>query len=70
MTKILKDDFNCFSSNGCIIIIGPEGGLDSKEIEFLKLNKFNNVQLGEYILRTETAALVALSGAQSVLKKL
>ncbi len=41
------------------IIIGPEGGLDSEEIEKLKLkSNVSVVTLGKRILRTETVALV------------
>ncbi|MGE5329503.1 MAG: 16S rRNA (uracil(1498)-N(3))-methyltransferase [Deltaproteobacteria bacterium] len=39
------------------VLIGPEGGLDEKELEILK--EFNIVSLGNRILRTETAGLVA-----------
>ena len=44
------------------IIIGPEGGIDTKEVEMI--NKNNNVRtvtLGKRILRTETVALSVLS---------
>jgi len=39
------------------ILVGPEGGLAEKELEILK--EFNVVSLGNRILRTETAGLVA-----------
>lgn len=41
------------------IIIGPEGGIDKKEIEFLEKNNCKVVTLGPRILRTETAPIVA-----------
>ncbi len=44
------------------IIIGPEGGIDPKEIQ--KISEFKNVKtitLGKRILRTETAGLVLAS---------
>ena len=44
------------------IVIGPEGGFSSKEIEML--SKFQNVQVvtvGPRILRTETAGLAAIA---------
>ena len=44
------------------VIIGPEGGIDTKEVEMI--NKNNNVRtvtLGKRILRTETVALSVLS---------
>lgn len=39
------------------LVIGPEGGLDSEEIELLKENGAEVVTLGKRILRTETVAL-------------
>lgn len=43
------------------IIIGPEGGFSEKEIEIAKLRDIKILSLGSRILRTETAAIVALS---------
>ena len=43
------------------ILIGSEGGFDSKEIETLLKQGFQTVSLGKRILRTETAAIYALS---------
>lgn len=40
------------------IIVGPEGGLEEKEIELLKENSVVSVSLGPRILRTETAGFV------------
>lgn len=40
------------------ILIGPEGGIDLKEIDVLKENNAKIVTLGKRILRTETVALV------------
>ena len=40
------------------ILIGPEGGIDFKEIDILKENNAKIVTLGKRILRTETVALV------------
>lgn len=44
-----------------IIVFGPEGGLDSAEINQLLENGFQTCGLGPRILRTETAPLYALS---------
>ncbi len=45
-----------------LILIGPEGGIDATEIEFLEHNsKVQTVTLGKRILRAETASLNALS---------
>lgn len=43
------------------IIIGPEGGLENKEIEEWTKQGAKTVTLGKRILRTETVALQCLS---------
>ncbi|MBX5484566.1 MAG: 16S rRNA (uracil(1498)-N(3))-methyltransferase [Myxococcaceae bacterium] len=43
------------------LVVGPEGGLSREEIQRLILLGGVPVTLGDYILRTETAALAALS---------
>ena len=43
------------------IVIGPEGGLEEKDVELLKQNGAKIVTLGNIILRTETFALNVLS---------
>src|SRR3989338_1298244 len=43
------------------IIVGPEGGLSSEEIEIANSYGFISAGLGQRILRTETVALSALS---------
>ena len=43
------------------VVIGPEGGIASKEVEELTLTGAKTVTLGKKILRTETASLVILS---------
>lgn len=43
------------------VLIGPEGGFSKEEISALNDVGFKNVSLGKRILRTETAALTALS---------
>ena len=57
-------DHSTLSSLG--ILIGPEGGIDSKEIEFLHSLGFIPVTLGKRILRTETAGLVAAASFLSL----
>ena len=42
-----------------IIIIGPEGGFSKNEIKLAETFNWNIISLGDRILRTETAALVA-----------
>lgn len=48
------------------ILIGPEGGIDQKEIHILKSAGFVPITLGKRILRTETAGLAALSSFMSL----
>ena len=43
------------------IIIGPEGGFEESEVNYLHSIGFKNVSLGNRILRTETAAIYAIS---------
>ena len=43
------------------VVIGPEGGLEEKDVEYLKQNGASVVTLGNRILRTETVALNLLS---------
>ena len=43
------------------IVIGPEGGLEEKDVELLNQNGAKIVTLGNRILRTETVALNVLS---------
>ena len=47
------------------ILIGPEGGLSDKEIALAEQKNFIPINLGPRILRTETAALTAISILQA-----
>ena len=49
-----------------VLLVGPEGGLSDSERELAKRVGFRGLRLGPRILRTETAALVALSLLQSI----
>lgn len=46
------------------LLIGPEGGLTETEIEHANKMQFKGLRLGKRILRTETAALAALTALQ------
>jgi 16S rRNA (uracil1498-N3)-methyltransferase len=46
------------------VVIGPEGGLSPTELDLLASQGYRGVRLGPRILRTETAALVALTALQ------
>lgn len=56
--KVLREYEKC---DTIIIVIGPEGGFSKKEEEVLISNGYIPVSLGDRVLRTETASLVALS---------
>lgn len=43
----------------CAVFVGPEGGLSTTENEKLEMAGFLGVHLGQTVLRTETAAVVA-----------
>lgn len=47
------------------LLIGPEGGFSEREFDDAVLAGFTGVSLGPRILRTETAALVAIALAQN-----
>lgn len=44
-----------------LYIIGPEGGFDESEVDFLKNKKAYEISLGNRILRAETAAIAVAS---------
>ncbi len=49
------------------IVIGPEGGLSSREVALLQNAGFNSVFLGNNILRTETAAIYVTAAINVIL---
>jgi 16S rRNA (uracil1498-N3)-methyltransferase len=51
-------------ARGILLIIGPEGGFSSEEADQAQQVGFRSVHLGRRILRSETAALAALSVVQ------
>ena len=53
-------------SNDVIILIGPEGGLAENEINRAEQCAFKPIKMGPRILRTETAAISALSVLQAI----
>ncbi len=58
-----KSSRNLFSfekADSVIILIGPEGGFSNEEENYLKSNGFFDFSLGNFILRSETAAIVSV----------
>jgi 16S rRNA (uracil1498-N3)-methyltransferase len=53
-------------SSEIALLIGPEGGLTDEEILVAQAHDFQPLSLGPRILRTETAAITALSVLQAV----
>lgn len=56
--KVLEKNNKCVK---ILLVVGPEGGFDPKEEEYLLQNGFVSVCLGSNVLRAETAPIVALS---------
>lgn len=48
------------------LLIGAEGGLTDEELKLAHQHSFTGVQLGKRILRTETAALAAITAMQTL----
>lgn len=61
LVSLMPNDNKNFS-----LLIGPEGGLSSEEIQQAQAHDFTGVQMGSRILRTETAALSAISAIQTL----
>ncbi len=51
-------------NNKVRLLIGPEGGLSQEEIAMTEQRQFTDILLGPRVLRTETAALTAISALQ------
>lgn len=52
--------------NSAAVLIGPEGGFSDAEVERATAHQFTPIILGKRILRTETAAIAALSLCQQL----
>lgn len=66
-----EDNFKKYIDNNTkkiLVLIGPEGGIDDKEIDKLVSNGFKLLTLGKRILRTQVAPLYVMS-AISYLKE-
>lgn len=58
------------TSAGAIILVGPEGDFSPSEVALAAQQGFVQVSLGESVLRTETAGLIACHTSQLKLRKL
>ncbi len=56
--KVLQKNNKCVK---ILLVVGPEGGFDPKEEDYLLENGFVSISLGNNVLRAETAPVVALS---------
>ena len=59
--KFLIKQVDFDNKKSILFVIGPEGGIDSNEREYLIQNGFICVSVGKNILRTETASLAFLA---------
>ncbi len=59
--RFMKDVFASQEEGEICVVIGPEGGIDESEMEWLRETGFLSCTLGENIFRTETTPLVILS---------
>ena len=60
LVSLAKPDLNAS------LVVGPEGGLSASELAVLEAHQYQGVRLGPRVLRTETAALVALATLQAI----
>lgn len=68
-TKTTKQLFeNIEQGESVSVFVGPEGGFDSEEIQYLNKIGFENISLGKRVLRSETAALAVLADLMFILE--
>lgn len=61
LKELAKRNLNSVQELKIAVIIGPEGGIDISEVEYMEQNGAKVVSLGNRILRTETVGLSLLS---------
>jgi len=54
-------------NDGAVVVVGPEGGLSTDEIDALTAQGVQGVGLGAHVMRTETAGPAALAVLQAAL---
>ncbi len=66
LSQVLHD-LPCATKDATVeLIIGPESGFDTKELEAAQVSGYHAVLLGPRVLRTETAGLATLSAIQAL----
>jgi 16S rRNA (uracil1498-N3)-methyltransferase len=60
------NDINMANDAAIILLVGPEGGLSDTEVDLASQHGFLSLNLGPRVLRTETAALAALTILQCI----
>ncbi|OGI17280.1 MAG: hypothetical protein A2287_09345 [Candidatus Melainabacteria bacterium RIFOXYA12_FULL_32_12] len=58
---LLQNKENIIKNSRILVIIGPEGGWDDKELQLFRSKNITLVSLGNLILRAETASITAIS---------
>ncbi|MBN2617152.1 MAG: 16S rRNA (uracil(1498)-N(3))-methyltransferase [Spirochaetales bacterium] len=58
---------NC--KKNIVLVIGPEGGLSKKEVEYLTVNGFQPALLGKNILRAETATIFSIGATKMIIEE-
>jgi 16S rRNA (uracil1498-N3)-methyltransferase len=64
LTSTKLREFTIAATANVVLLIGPEGGLSAREINLATEHQFAALNLGPRILRTETAAVAALTALQ------
>ncbi|MFV0288401.1 MAG: 16S rRNA (uracil(1498)-N(3))-methyltransferase [Mycoplasmatales bacterium] len=60
INSLYKEINNCSKQDKILLIVGPEGGFDVKELDYFQENKITFTSLGTNILRSETAAIMSV----------
>jgi 16S rRNA (uracil1498-N3)-methyltransferase len=66
LADVVRADAAAGTLRACVLLVGPEGGLSEGELVVARELGFAGVTLGPRVLRTESAALVALSVLQAL----
>ncbi|MEM7207967.1 MAG: 16S rRNA (uracil(1498)-N(3))-methyltransferase [Pseudomonadota bacterium] len=61
--KTLRD---CAVDKECVLLVGPESGFSANEIAQIRDHKITAAKLGPRVLRTETAAVAAITALQTL----